>query len=497
VAVELEQMGAAVRPRTPWEAMDLGLHMVRRWWKAILGPWLLTVGSFTLAVVLPLQDSPFLAFLLFWLCKPLYDRVPLFVLSQALFGATPRWRETIQALPGLLGRDLPWTFVHRISLIRSFTLPVRQLEQLRGARARQRTQVLHRQGRSHAAGLTGLFLLLEAVGWLSLLWLVPMLLPQDLSSRLVEHLFETGAMEGWLAWVFTGAYIGTVLLLEPFYLAAGFALYLNRRTQLEAWDVELRFRLMRRRLQRVPRAALGLTLIVCTALWSLPEAPAAEPPEPPPVHPELRPEQDAKQVIETVMEDPLFEVYREITRWEFVSEPEEEEDTGELPDLGIGRFLARLTEAALWGGLLVGLGTLVAYRKRWMPVLSGPRRKKARPIPPRTLFGLDLRPESLPDDIPGAALERLATGDARGALGLLYRGALVSLVHRRGVPLIESDTEGECLSKLRREDQGPLYEHLRALTRAWQEIAYAHQSPGEAHIGSLARAWTRHYGASG
>jgi hypothetical protein len=30
--------------------------------------------------------------------------------------------------------------------------------------------------------------------------------------------------------------------LEPFYVAAGFAMYLNRRAELEAWDVEQELR---------------------------------------------------------------------------------------------------------------------------------------------------------------------------------------------------------------------------------------------------------------
>jgi hypothetical protein len=30
--------------------------------------------------------------------------------------------------------------------------------------------------------------------------------------------------------------------LEPFYVAAGFCMYLNRRVELEAWDIEQAFR---------------------------------------------------------------------------------------------------------------------------------------------------------------------------------------------------------------------------------------------------------------
>jgi hypothetical protein len=38
------------------------------------------------------------------------------------------------------------------------------------------------------------------------------------------------------------AYAAVVGLLEPFYVGAGFAMYLNRRVELEAWDIEQEFR---------------------------------------------------------------------------------------------------------------------------------------------------------------------------------------------------------------------------------------------------------------
>jgi ABC-type sugar transport system permease subunit len=38
------------------------------------------------------------------------------------------------------------------------------------------------------------------------------------------------------------AYVVAVLFLEPFYVSAGFGMYLNRRAELEAWDIEQEFR---------------------------------------------------------------------------------------------------------------------------------------------------------------------------------------------------------------------------------------------------------------
>jgi hypothetical protein len=44
------------------------------------------------------------------------------------------------------------------------------------------------------------------------------------------------------ALVFPMAVAITVLFLEPFYVASGFAVYLSRRAELEAWDIEQEFR---------------------------------------------------------------------------------------------------------------------------------------------------------------------------------------------------------------------------------------------------------------
>ena len=38
------------------------------------------------------------------------------------------------------------------------------------------------------------------------------------------------------------AYGASVAFLEPFYVAAGFGMYVNRRVALEAWDIEQEFR---------------------------------------------------------------------------------------------------------------------------------------------------------------------------------------------------------------------------------------------------------------
>src|SRR5690606_27012118 len=59
-----------------------------------------------------------------------------------------------------------------------------------------------------------------------------------------------------VAWIATSA-------IEPFYVGAGFGLYLNRRTQIEAWDVEIALRRMRARLAS---GAAAMLLAACAVL---------------------------------------------------------------------------------------------------------------------------------------------------------------------------------------------------------------------------------------
>ena len=50
-------------------------------------------------------------------------------------------------------------------------------------------------------------------------------------------------------------------MIGPFYTGAGFGLYLTRRTEMEAWDVEIAFRRLRDRLQQAaPLLVLALVL---------------------------------------------------------------------------------------------------------------------------------------------------------------------------------------------------------------------------------------------
>ena len=138
----------------------------------------------------------------------------------------------------------------------------------------------------------------------------------------------------------------------------------------------------------------------------------------------------------------------------------------------MGYALAKAGEVLLW----LGAGALLAYALWWasrmLPRFRGPPPEPYRP--PAALFGMDLAPEKLPADVGAAAAALAREGKLREALGLLYRGALSELVHKRGVQLLASHTEGEAVRLAPRVSR-PFF--LQSLVGAWQQCAYARRMP--------------------
>ena len=85
---------------------------------------------------------------------------------------------------------------------------------------------------------------------------------------------------------------------------------------------------------------------------------------------------------------------------------------------------------------------------------------------------LDVRPESLPDDVGGAAWALWQAGKVPQALSLLYRGALSRLIHRFEVPITASATEGECLDLARGRLEPTALRYVTQVVRAREANIY-------------------------
>ena len=93
--MQLTEASVSIRPRSSWEALDLGIHLARRHARLLMLSWAaVTLPVFGLFSLL-LWQHPSVALLLFWWLKPLFERLPLHILSKALFGETPSLRESL------------------------------------------------------------------------------------------------------------------------------------------------------------------------------------------------------------------------------------------------------------------------------------------------------------------------------------------------------------------------------------------------------------------
>lgn len=488
--MDLERLSVALRPRNPWEAIDLGVRFALCHARPLYAAWFAVSLPTALLVLLLLSLSghalTWAGFVMWWL-KPLLDRVALHVLSQMTFGETPSVRQTLRALPRLLRHSrllaaLSWG---RFSLKRGIHLPVDVLEGLKGKAGRQRKRLLSRRVDGPASWHTLAWLHLETLLWLALLGMVAFLLPESLWPEAEDFSSLLLAAPTWLSLLIVSTQLGCSLLLEPLYVAGGFMLYLKRRTDLEAWDVELDLRrLARRRAARLLMPLLALMLAGGVACLTPRPAMALDSA----ALREARVER-AATAIDEVMKDPAFGVDKTRRDLHWRTGESARENSGstlaeslrelfkgfaELVETVFGA-IAEVGRVGAWLAIIAAVVLLAWLLRRYLPPMRAPERS---PVPAE-VAGFDIRPASLPDDVAAAAAALAASGKPRAALSLLFRATLSQLAYREGIVFRRGDTETDCLERTHR--QAPRHApYFTRLLDAWQSLAYAHRPlPGE------------------
>jgi hypothetical protein len=515
--MRLERMSVALRQRTPWEAMDLGMALARHNARAAWSAWLaLSVPALLLANLLGWWlDRLWLAPLLMWWCKPLFERASLFVLSRAVFGEAPGWRQATRA-PDVwrAGSLLGWLSWRRLHPARALLQPVDLLEYLQGPRRRQREAVLQRAVGAQAWGLLLAGLVFEGVlvfaGWaLLLLLFAPVSLLDQQVQQWWNLFFDSPPV--WARLVGNAAIWGASTVIGPFVVGAGFGLYLNRRTQLEAWDVELVFR---RLAARVREAAWAPALLACAVLGALLGATPAWAVDP--AKPLTRKDANAQPLdarrfvgegqwrepdpafargVARAYADPQLAPTREVKQWryKYPSKPKDAKPA-QMPGWlkALGWIVAAIAEYGLW--ILLGLALLwLLWRlPRWLPWVRDrlPAREPPSPVVEYAL------PEALglPADVAGSAQALWEGGRQREALALLYRASVEAVAARLGAPFPPGATEAECLRRARRLPDAEFTGEFARMVRAWQAAAYAWRFPDAQGFSDLLVGWRKQFG---
>lgn len=499
--MRLDAITIEPRPRNAWEATDLGMAMARQEFQPVYAAWFaVALPLFLLLHLLCWGNWHWIPWLMWWL-KPLLDRAPLYILSHALFSESPTRRQFWRALPGLLSRQafaaLTW---RRFDLARSFTLPVSQLEGLNGAARRQRLRDLGQPGRGPAAWLTLVCLHVEIALDLALITLAWMLIPDFVDLEFFD-LFDDRNPSGQL-WLNVVSFCG-LSLVEPFYVAGGFALYLNRRVWLEAWDLELGFRRLAERLARA--AAFAALLLIGSGLWMIPDAGLAAPRlSIPPcqlhrwqIEALGKASSPVQRELAEMLKEPEWQVCEQREQWQWREDRRDAPAESSHGENRLARGFAAAVKITLWLalGLFIGIAIWWLWQRRPSGALRSQRRMRQSAAPPRQGQQTALTPPAA--DLGAAAWNLWSAGQPREALRLLYQGSLAGLATQYALPMPASVTEEECLRRAAAQlADPPLIEFLRRLIHAWQTTAYGRQPPDAAAARSLCEEWPRHFAST-
>lgn len=484
--MKLNKIQLAIRPRQPLEAIDLGANLTQHYRRPLTLIWLgISFPIFVVIMLLFSWSNALLGLTIFWLIKPLLGRALLHYLSLAIFSEKPNIKETIRLAPRLMKKEwlacMTW---QRLLFNRSFTLPVLQLEQLKGKDQSSRLKTLSFQNRTAPNLLTFYLGTIELI----------------LLSACFAILFQLAGSSEILA-SFINDYLGLdhikvyqglsiifyyiiVAFIEPIYIACGFTLYLNQRSNLEAWDIEISFKQLAQRISKIVGCFLFVMLMGITTInnsFANPSTAEELPVEQPRMLKQMLGTEDSQQKIKEIKNNPPFKNIITVKEYKHNNN---DNDNG-------FNFLSSIPTALIWIFIiLIVIFLLWHYRNSIQNFrIKTPNFDKAPKAVtrPKQILGLDMSAESLPKDIIEYA-RQLWNQSPRQALSILYRGFLLRLLDDHRLPLKSSHTELEVL-RLVPFSNKPLYAFSKKITNQWIDVAWGHKQPNQQIFNELCTQW--------
>lgn len=560
--MELEKLTVDLRPRPNREALDLGFALLHSCMGSCYLSWLslwlpLMAGVTVMATLIP--SMKWWGITIAWWLRPMLERAPMYILSRKVFGEQVSVIDALRAWPRQLGGG--WLGVYTLGRPfqpgRSLYQAIFQLEGARGAEARKRRAVIGRQGTANAASWFGAICSnLEIVLQFGTIAAIGMFVSPETAINPVLFLIEVfkhadslrTLLISYAGYALAGAIIG------PIYVACGFALYLNRRATLEAWDIEIALRQIKRPVQTSSKltsaSKLAAIMVLCWGLigiapGSIGSADAQETGSAANAATsanEQNPQQDnettaaqaaasplVKTTIGATFANGLCKTPDGILNQERLRSPDQSAeqtairtdlaatyDTEELRGYSCEKvrvqnnkdkepeikktqprhvsewiqLLASALKIAAIAALIAGIAWLLYRYRGQISALASPTKfQRATEI-----AGMDVRPESLPDDVISVVLAHWNAGQRREALALLYRATISRCIHQFELEIGSGATEGDCLKfaeQAHRKGSIDLAKMsvIRSVTEYWRLAAYGDRWPDTQKIIEQCNLW--------
>lgn len=521
--MQLNNFQAVAKKRSGWEAIDLGCTMARAWFFKLWLVWLIPAGMCLLIFSFIFRNEPSYASLITWLLKPVWERPLLYIASQQLFGERVSFRNVIRNFIKCNTKDwFWWLTLRRLLPSRGFTMPVTVLEGLTGRNRSDRINLLQRRFSSPANWLLISAVHIELFIVFAIGAAVAMLMPAGVElhwqSIFFEHVNVSTHLYN-LAWLLSAS------LIAPFFVCAGFSLYLQRRIDLEGWDIEIHFRQLAARLEKQKLRLTssennsffplsGLVIATCFAVGlsiSAPESIAEDgyvkvkdanfelASEAQTTRAENTDETEyvysqrveAKRLAHDILSKEPF--YYTKTEETLALKPKEETAIPEwlirfaewLSKMGgffsfmadIISHLALIVEVFLWIGLALIIALILWRYREWIRRSLDYFKEtdiEQEPVVPKELFGIVLEDEPLPEDVAAEALAYWSRNEHRAAFALLLRATILQCAEC-GCQFKDGYTEFECSSVVKSMLEEKRSTSFSQLISHWQQLAYAHR----------------------
>lgn len=349
-------------------------------------------------------------------------------------------------------------------------------------------------------------------------------------------------------------------IVGPIYTACCFTLYLNRRATLEAWDIELTLRQAApkhtatspkeqaatstnmpstaaafantRSARRSNMAMLLSTVLICALLSVAPSGwaqdsvsnnntntvaqqakstPDSTPEECEPLwflvdtQDTLRTERRAshhpaqtqkRKELDALLDTEDLRGYRCVHSWlPKVKDTDEEKEKkpSKPPDFDFNTLATILKLIVIALAIFAFIWLWRRYGHHLMRYIQRP----SQAVSATEVGGLDIRPETLPDDVATTVVRLWQENQHRQALALLYRATLSRLVKQDQLTISQGATEGDCIrlaifAHNHQRLSADKLEVLQTISGMWLRAAYGRQWPDEQAVFALCTRWRRH-----
>ena len=541
--MDISQLIINPRHRSSWSAIDLGFLLARKNYLPLIFSWMLV--SFPLFIASQFLPTEYLAISvgIIWWLKPFWDRGPLLIISQLIFAEKMSSKEFLRAYPSLLGKSFfSWLTYKRITVGRSFVQPIIILEGLSGADYNRRVNNLKQNSGSAPSWLTICCAHFELFLMLGIYAFIIMLIPDEVDIDYWKMVEQQSVISLYISNAVT---YFCMALIAPFYICAGFMLYINRRILLEGWDVEIQFRLIASRLQQSPSARMptslsSVVLVVFLALSPIgvfsnkanademltDKSSASEENISVTEYSLIKTHnidsaKDAKNLIVKIKNGKNFSHKKTTLLHRLISSEDQDDETDDswltkqLKDfltwlkanidnpsensVSDGITFSQIVEILLWlaASLIIIYVTLLCLN--WFKANQNKfqfQKRNEIKNKPEMLFGLNVDKNQDTKNISKYTLNLWQEKKYRAALALMYSALLSKLVHHYNFDFREGFTESECANLVYSAEKSSLLARfVKEITQCWLLVAYAHVTPDPSAGERLCKQWSELFDA--